>query len=85
MKAIIMNFRGSRRKQETSNQVIVHVDGLKNREAAKSLVNRKINWNTPKGKAISGKITAVHGNNSVRAVFEKGLPGQALGTEIKLE
>ena len=85
MKAIIMNFRGSRRKQETSNQVIIHIESLKNREAGKSLVNKKITWSTATGKSISGKITSVHGKNSVRAIFEKGLPGQALGTEIKLE
>jgi ribosomal protein L35AE/L33A len=34
-------------------------------------------------KKISGKISAVHGNKgAVRAIFESGLPGQAVGGTV---
>ena len=38
-------------------------------------------------KDYKGKISALHGKKgNVRAIFEdKGLPGQALGTKIKVE
>ena len=35
---------------------------------------------------IVGKITCTHGNKgAVRVVFDKGLPGQSLGQEVKIE
>jgi len=86
MKAIIVNFRGSRRKQEASNQAIVHVEGVSKKESAEKLIGKKIVWANTKGNAISGRITAVHGRNgAVRTLFEKGLPGQCLGKEAKVE
>jgi len=86
MKAIIVNFRGSIRKQEASNQVIIHVEGVSKKEAAEKLIGKKIVWANTKGNAISGKITAVHGKNgALRTIFEKGLPGQCLGKEAKVE
>ncbi len=86
MKAIIVNFRGSRRKQEASNQVIIQVEGISKKDSAEKLVGKKIVWANTKGNAISGKISAVHGKSgAVRALFEKGLPGQCLGKEAKIE
>ncbi len=86
MKALISNFRGSRRNQRASNQVIVHVEGVKSKDAAQKLVNKKITWTNAKGTNISGKISSVHGRNGVvRAIFDKGIPGQALGKEAKIE
>ena len=33
-----------------------------------------------------GKINAIHGNKgALRAVFETGIPGQALGKKVKIE
>ena len=38
------------------------------------------------GKQIKGKISGAHGNNGVvRAIFEKGLPGQARNTEVDVK
>jgi len=35
---------------------------------------------------IKGKISGSHGNKGlVRAIFERGLPGQALNTEIEVK
>jgi len=59
---------------------------MQNREEAKKLVGRIVEWKSPSGKIISGKISDAHGNKGlVRAIFEKGLPGQALTNEIEIK
>jgi large subunit ribosomal protein L35Ae len=48
------------------------------------LIGRKVAWSIGKHKAI-GKIVALHGKNGlVRARFRKGVPGQALGSPVKI-
>ena len=51
-------------------------------------IGRDVVW-ASKGKLkkqIKGKISSSHGNNGlVRAIFEKGLPGQALTTEVDIK
>lgn len=60
--------------------------GLKNREEAKKMKGKEVVWKSPAGKEIHGKIHDAHGNKGlVRAVFERGLPGQALTTEIEVK
>ncbi len=48
------------------------------------LIGRKVEC--PLGKRVArGKVVAVHGANGlVRARFRKGVPGQALGSPVKL-
>jgi len=84
MKAQITSFRGAYKNQKASNQVIVRAADSK--EAAEKLVDKKILWLSPKGKEIAGKVSAVHGGKgAVRAIFEKGLPGQAIGTDAEIQ
>lgn len=60
--------------------------GLKTKEEAKKLAGKEVEWKSPAGKTIRGKISDSHGNSGlVRAIFEKGLPGQSIGTEVSLE
>ena len=60
--------------------------GAKNREEAEKLVGKKVKWVSPAGKIIMGKISSAHGNKGlVRAIFERGLPGQAVTTQVTLE
>ena len=48
------------------------------------LVGKDILWKSPASKEIKGKISSIHGNTgSVRVIFEKGMPGQAIGTKVK--
>ena len=43
-------------------------------------------WISPAGKKISGKVASAHGNKGVvRAIFEKGLPGQAVATAVEVK
>lgn len=66
---------------------MIEVEGTNKREDAKKFVGKKVVW-TSEGKnktKINGKIAAAHGNKGVmRAIFEKGLPGQAIGTEVEI-
>ncbi|MHA1499144.1 MAG: 50S ribosomal protein L35ae [Promethearchaeota archaeon] len=59
---------------------------IKTRKEANKLVGRTVLWVSPTGKDMKGTITRAHGNSgAVRAHFKKaGLPGQALGTKIKI-
>ena len=86
MKAKIVNFRGAYKQQQGSNQMIILPEGVSSKAAAEKLVGKKITWTNTKGNPISGKISSVHGKNgAVRALFEKGMPGQAIGKEAKIE
>ena len=87
MEGIIVNFRGSRRVK-SDNQMIIEVPGIKSKDKAAPLVGKKISWKTPgkPGKMMNGVISATHGNSgALRAIFETGMPGQAIGQKIKIE
>lgn len=59
--------------------------GAKDKKGAEKLLGKKVEWKSP-GKApktIKGEITRVHGaKGRVVARFEKGLPGQSVGTDV---
>lgn len=85
MKGLIVSFRRGRHNQ-TNNQMIIKVDSVNNREKAASLVNKEVMFKTQTGKEIKGKITSIHGNSgAVRALFEKGMPGQALAKQVEIK
>lgn len=85
MEAVIVNFRRSRHVQKPSH-VILEVKGIKNKEKAASLIGKKVVWKSPAGKEIKGEIKAAHGNKgAVRAIFETGMPGQALGKKVNIQ
>jgi len=55
------------------------------REKAKEVDGKSVAWTNTKGSAISGKVASPHGNSgNVRVLFEKGMPGQAIGSRVKL-
>ena len=66
--------------------MIIKVEGVSDKEKASSLVGKKVTWKTPSGKELVGEIKAIHGNSgAVRATFTTGMPGQAVGTKVKIE
>lgn len=82
MKATIVNFRSSSHRQKYTH-LVLKIDGIDSRERANHLVGKTVIWTSPTGKEIKGKIAAAHGNKgAVRAIFEKGMPGQAVGAEV---
>ena len=85
MEGTIVNFRGGRHTQY-DNQMIIAVEGVADKEKAASLVGKKVAWVNTKGNAISGKVASAHGNSgALRAIFEKGMPGQSIGKKVKIE
>lgn len=60
--------------------------GAETKEEAQKLTGKKVAWKSEAGKIIWGKISGSHGNKGlVRAIFERGLPGQALNTEVEVK
>ena len=88
MQATIVNFRSSRHRQK-DNHLIVLVNGVDSKEKAAKLVGKEVVWKNPLGKnkvEIKGRIAAAHGNKgALRAVFERGLPGQCLSTKVEIK
>lgn len=76
-----------RRGRKTIHERHYLIDlGLTSRDEAKKYAGRHVEWKSPAGKIIAGKISDAHGNKGlVRAIFEKGLPGQAMTTEIEVK
>jgi large subunit ribosomal protein L35Ae len=83
-KAKVVQFRrGLKRIHE--RHFILDV-GASSRDNASKYVGKEVIWTSPAGKKINGKIAAPHGNKGlVRAIFEKGLPGQARNTEVDVK
>ncbi len=85
MNGVIANFRRARHHQTGNQMVIVPEKGTTTESAAK-LLGKQVVWTTPAGKDIRGKITGTHGRNGcVKALFESGVPGQAVGTKVKID
>ncbi|MFC1754410.1 50S ribosomal protein L35ae [Thermoproteota archaeon] len=85
MEGVIANFRSGRTTQKDSHMV-VQIAGVDSREKAEKLVGKKAVWKSPAGRPINGKIASAHGNKgAVRVLFERGMPGQSLGTKISIE
>ena len=84
MKGKVIQFRrGLKRIHE--RHYILDVD-VKSIEEAEKFVGKEVIWTSPAGKKIIGKISSSHGNKGlVRAIFEKGLPGQARNTEVDVK
>ncbi len=84
MKAKVIQFRrGLKRIHE--RHYILDVNA-KTKEEAKKFVGKSVEWKSPGGNVIRGKIAASHGNKGmVRAIFEKGLPGQAKNNEVEVK
>lgn len=83
MAKIVQFRRGLKRIHE--KHYIIDVDA-KSREEAGKFVGKQVIWTSPAGKKITGKISSAHGNKGmVRAIFEKGLPGQARNEAVEMK
>ena len=84
MEGKIVSYRRGIKTQK-KYQMIVKVSGVDDKNKAKSLLNKNVIWKSPGGKEIKGVITNIHGNaGGLRVQFEKGLPGQSVGTKVSL-
>ncbi|MEM4318562.1 MAG: 50S ribosomal protein L35ae [Candidatus Pacearchaeota archaeon] len=84
IEAIVANFRRGKHTYKP-RQFLLVVDMP--REKAKELIGKEVVYECPgkKGKKIKGIVKRFHGNKAtLLAYFEKGLPGQVLGTKVKI-
>lgn len=78
-----------RRGKKTVHERHFLIDvGVSNRKEAEKFVGKNVEWTSPgkDKKIIRGKIASAHGNKGVvRAIFEKGLPGQSITTKVEIK
>jgi len=85
VKGKVIQFRRGR-KTIHERHFLIEVEGVSSRKDAGKFVGKEVIWKSPAGKIIKGKISSAHGNKGVvRAIFEKGLPGQAITTEVEIK
>lgn len=84
MKATVSSFRRGRKTQKPRH-FILEVESIDNKAKAEKLIGKEVTWKSPSGKELKGKITSTHGNKGqIRAVFEIGLPGQAINDNVEI-
>ncbi|ABL77730.1 50S ribosomal protein L35ae [Thermofilum pendens] len=84
MEGWIVSFRRGMNKYYP-RQVILSLDGVTYKDAVK-VIGRKVLWVHPEtGEKFVGKIVRMHGRRGhVLAYFKRHLPGQAVGTKVKI-
>jgi len=82
-KGLVVQFRRGRHRINEKHYLLDV--GTSSREEAKKMAGKHVTWKSPAGKEIKGTISDAHGNKGlVRAIFERGLPGQAMSTNIEI-
>lgn len=81
----VIQFRRGRHTVH-ERHFLIELAGVKTRKDAEKFVGKEVEWKSPAGKVIKGKIASAHGSKGVvRAIFEKGLPGQAVTTGVEVK
>ena len=84
-KGKVVQFRRGRHTVKEKH-FLIEVAESKTREDAEKFAGKIVTWTSPVGKIINGKISGAHGNKGIlRAIFKKGLPGQAVTTEVDIK
>ncbi len=84
MKGLLVQFRRGRHTLKEKHYLLDL--GAKDRAGAEKFVGKEVVWKSPSGKELKGKVTSPHGTKGlVRAIFEIGLPGQAIATEVEVK
>jgi large subunit ribosomal protein L35Ae len=79
---VIVNYRIGRKTQR-SKECLIRPLGLDPR-AVGGLIGWKVSWPAEEPR-IKGRVLSLHGRRGVlRVRFEKGIPGQALGSKVRI-
>lgn len=79
---VVLNYRVGRKTQK-ARECLIRVWGVDGSEA-RQMIGWKVAWPQEQPK-IFGRIAGLHGRGeTLRARFEKGLPGQALGSRVRI-
>ena len=84
--AKVIQFRRGR-KTFKPRHFLIEIPEVNTREKAMAFVGNTAEWKSTgkEPKIIKGKISSAHGGNGVvRVIFERGLPGQAIGTDVEI-
>jgi large subunit ribosomal protein L35Ae len=82
VEGLILNYRIGRKAQDP-RQCLIKVLNVEPSEAGR-MIGSKVGWPVEDPKII-GKIVSVHGRTgTLRVRFNKGIPGQALGSRVKI-
>jgi ribosomal protein L35AE/L33A len=85
MQGIIANFRQGKRTYKPRHYVIV-VESSKTKDDAKKFIDKVVEWKSPAGKIIKGRVASSHGNKgALRVIMERGLPGQAISQKVDIK
>ncbi len=84
-KGVFVSYRRGKRTQR-NKQILIRIEGVNSRSEAARFIGRKSAWESKTGKRILGKVVGIHGRRGlVRVSLKKGLPGQALGSQITIK
>ena len=79
----ITNYRTGP-KSQTSKECLIEFETINSAGLAGKLVGQKVTWKNGNSSLV-GKVRGAHGKNGmVRVRFPHGVPGQAIGTSVKL-
>ena len=79
----IVNYRTGP-KSQSSRECLIEFETINSAGLAGKLVGQKVTWKNGNSSFI-GKVRGTHGKNGmVRVRFQHGVPGQAIGTIVKL-
>ena len=85
VKGKVIQFRRGRHIIHEKH-MLIEIPECTNKEKAEKFIGKEVIWKSPAGKEIKGKVSGAHGGNGViKAIFEKGLPGQSVGTEVEIK
>lgn len=87
MKGKVIQFRRGRHTIH-ERQFLIEIPKVETKKDAEKFIGKEVEWISPgkNRKIIRGKISAPHGNRGVlRAIFERGLPGQAVTTGVEIK
>ncbi|MAG10985.1 50S ribosomal protein L35ae [Candidatus Pacearchaeota archaeon] len=81
----VIQFRRGRHTYKPRH-FLIEIPKVATRKDAEKFVGKEVEWKSSAGKIIKGKIAGAHGGKGVvRAIFEKGLPGQAVTMEVEVK
>jgi large subunit ribosomal protein L35Ae len=79
----ITNYRTGP-KSQTPKECLIEFETINSAALAGKLVGQKVTWKNGSSSDV-GKVRGAHGKNGmVRVRFSKGVPGQAIGSIVKL-
>jgi len=84
VRARFIGYRGGKSTQY-NKYALIRVENVENKREVAVYIGRKAVWHSKSGSRLIGRVVSIHGRGGTLEVrFRKGLPGEAVGTEIAL-